>query len=170
MFSCSCSPTISITPVPPSIFPSHVVCTKLHSISINFGVSLWVIVVALAGLFIFYLDLNNLLLFTIEPTITYFFYTCLHSSTLSYTSSLRTHLSLPHSSTIQSWSAGVRCKPGFHKKQLLCIAHLAQDGQKDFVLLIDEKSIKKETKWVPKNQTFVGTVDYPYKIATNVLL
>ena len=28
----------------------------------------------------------------------------------------------------------------------------------------------REPKWVPKNQKFVGTVDYPYKIATNVLL
>ena len=60
IFSCSRSRTISITLVPPSIFPSRVVCTELHSISITFGVSLCVIVVvALAGLFIFSLDLNT---------------------------------------------------------------------------------------------------------------
>ena len=60
---------------------------------------------------------------------------------------------------------------------MLCIADLVKDGQKDFVLIIDEMSIKKETKWDPKNQQYVRTVDYgnikaeyPDNIATNVLL
>ena len=73
---------------------------------------------------------------------------------------LRKHLSLPHLSTIRSWPAGIACKPGFLKNPLLCVADLVEDGQKDFVLIIDEMSIKKETKWDPKNQLFVGTVDY----------
>ena len=47
----------------------------------------------------------------------------------------------------------------------------------DFTLIIDGMSIKKETKWDPKHQKFIGTVDYgkikaedPYNIATNVLV
>jgi len=89
----------------------------------------------------------------------------------------RKHHSLPHPSTIPSWSACIDCEPGFLKKPLLCIADLAEDGQKDFVFNIDEMSINKETKWDPKNQQFVKTVDYgnikaenPGTIATHILL
>ena len=73
---------------------------------------------------------------------------------------LRKHLSLPHPSTIRSWSAGISYEPGFLKKPLLCLADLVEDGQEDFVLIIDEMSIKKETRWEPKIQQFVATVDY----------
>jgi len=47
----------------------------------------------------------------------------------------------------------------------------------DFTLIIDEMSIKKETKWDPKHQKCVGTVDHGNikaedldNIATNVLV
>ena len=90
---------------------------------------------------------------------------------------LRKYLSLPHPSTIRAWSARISCEPGFLKKPLLCIADLVKDGEKDFVIIIDEMSIKKETTWDQKSQQFVGTVDYgtikaedPDSIATNVLL
>ena len=46
-----------------------------------------------------------------------------------------------------------------------------------FTLIIGELSIKKETKWDPKHQNFVGTIDYrnikaedPDNIATNVFV
>ena len=45
------------------------------------------------------------------------------------------------------------------------------------MLIIGEVSVKKETKWDPTNQQFVGTVDYgnikaesPDNIAKNILL
>ena len=59
---------------------------------------------------------------------------------------VRKYLSLPHPSTIRSWSADIECEPGFLKKPLLYIAELAEDGQKDCVIIIDEMAIKKETK------------------------
>ena len=90
---------------------------------------------------------------------------------------LRKYLSLPHPSTIRAWSAGIECEPGFLKKPLAYIADLVKDGQIDFTLIIDEMSIKEETKWDPKDQKFVGTVDYgnrkaedPDNIATNALV
>ena len=90
---------------------------------------------------------------------------------------VRKYLSLPHPSTIRSWSAGIECEPGFLKKPLLYIAELAEDGQKDCVIIIDEMAIKKETKWDPKSEKFVGNIDYgtikgedPDNIATNVLV
>ena len=90
---------------------------------------------------------------------------------------LRKYLSLPHPSTIRAWSAGIECEPGFLKKPLAYIADLVKDGQIDFTLSIDEMSIKKEIKWDPKRQKFVGTVDYgnrkaedPDNIATNALV
>ena len=69
---------------------------------------------------------------------------------------LRKHLSLTHPSTIRFWSAGIACDAGFLKFSLLCRADLVEDGRKDFLLIIDEVSIKKETEY----QQFVGTVDY----------
>ena len=90
---------------------------------------------------------------------------------------LRKYLSLPHPSTIRAWSARISCEPGFLKKPLLCIADLLNDCEKDFVIIIDEMSIKKETTRDQKSQQFAGTVDYgtikaedPDSIATNVLL
>ena len=71
---------------------------------------------------------------------------------------LRKYLSLPHPSTIRAWSAGIECEPGFLKKPLSYIADLVKDGQMDFTLIIDEMSIKKETKWDLKHQKFIGTV------------
>ena len=90
---------------------------------------------------------------------------------------LRKYLSLPHPSTIHAWSAGMKCEPGLPKKPLPYIADLGKDGQMDFTLINDEMGIKKETKWDPKHQNFVGTVDYgnikaedPDNIATNAFV
>ena len=51
---------------------------------------------------------------------------------------VRKYLSLPHSATICSWSAGIECEPGVLEKPLLYIADLVKDGQKDCALIIDE--------------------------------
>ena len=90
---------------------------------------------------------------------------------------LRKSLCLPHPSTLRAWSASIECEPGFLKKPLLHIADLVKDGQSDCIIIIDEMSIKKEVKWDPKNEKFVGTVDYGSikaeetdTIATNALV
>ena len=90
---------------------------------------------------------------------------------------VRKYLSLPHPATIRSWSAGIECEPGFLEKPLLYIADLVKDGQRDCVIIIDEMAIKKETKWDPKGEKFVGNIDYgkikgedPDNIATNALV
>ena len=43
---------------------------------------------------------------------------------------------------------------------MLYIADLAINGQKDCVVIIDEMAIKKETKWNPKSEKFIGNIDY----------
>ena len=64
---------------------------------------------------------------------------------------MRKYLSLPFLSTIHSWSAGIECKkPGFLKEPLLYIADLAKDGQKDYVVIIDEMAIKKKPNGTQK--------------------
>ena len=60
---------------------------------------------------------------------------------------------------------------------MLYIADLVKYGQKDCVIIIDEMTIKKETKWDPKSEQFVGNIYYgkikgedPDNIATNALV
>ena len=90
---------------------------------------------------------------------------------------VRKYLSLPHPATLRSWSTNIDCEPGFLKAPQKYISDLVNDNQGDCVIIIDEMSIKKQTCWDPKNDKFVGNVDYGSfqgedvdNIATNALV
>ena len=63
------------------------------------------------------------------------------------------------------------------QKPFELIEKQVQEGQPDCGVLVDEMSIRKDTKWDPKHMKFVGNVDYGYikgekvnTIATNALV
>ena len=89
---------------------------------------------------------------------------------------LRKALCLPHPSTIRSCAAGIDCEPGFLQKPFGLIEEHARAGDPNVVILFDELSIRKDTRWDSKKMKLVGNVDYGYikgekiyTIATNAL-
>ena len=90
---------------------------------------------------------------------------------------VRKYLSLPHPAILRAWSTNIDCEPGFLKAPEKYVSDLVNDNQGDCFIIIDEMSIKKQTCWDPKNDKFVGNVDYGSfqgedidNIATNALV
>ena len=53
-------------------------------------------------------------------------------------------LNLPHPTTIRSWSVNIEREPGFLKKPFEFVEGKVNEGQKDYVLMLDEMSIKQQ--------------------------
>ena len=73
---------------------------------------------------------------------------------------VKQHLSLPRPATLRASSSNIECEPGFLKLPQQQIADLVNDNQYDCIIILDEISIKKQTCWDPKNDKFVGNLDY----------
>ncbi|CAB4022411.1 DNA transposase THAP9-like, partial [Paramuricea clavata] len=74
---------------------------------------------------------------------------------------VRKTLHLPHPATLRSWAGNVPCKPGFLTnfiKSLTNKLHLS--GEKECALILDEMSIRKETRCDKKQSKFVGNINY----------
>ena len=71
-------------------------------------------------------------------------------------------LKLPQTSRIQCWAASVNCEPGHLTDVMKLIGLAAKTGHSmtDAVLVVDALAIHKGTFWDPKNQQYVGNVNY----------
>ena len=91
---------------------------------------------------------------------------------------VRKTLHLPHPATLRSWAGNVVCEPGFLSNAIKSFSTKLQlSGENECALIVDEMSIRTETKWDRKLSKFVGNVDYgnikgenQENMATNVLV
>ena len=79
---------------------------------------------------------------------------------------------------LRSWAGNVVCEPGFLSNAIKSFSTKLQlSGENECALIVDEMSIRTETKWDRKLSKFVGNVDYSNikgenseNMATNVLV
>ena len=89
------------------------------------------------------------------------------ATTLNYYSAkayqyVRSILPLPHPSLIRKWSSILECEPGFIKEAFESLEKNAMScpEKKDCFLIIDAMSTRKQTLWDPKQDRYVGFVNY----------
>ncbi len=75
---------------------------------------------------------------------------------------LRSIIPLPAPSLIKRWARSVDCEPGFITEALDILKSEIQDQpeKKDCCLVFDAMAIRKQTLWDPKQDEFVGFVNY----------
>jgi hypothetical protein len=75
---------------------------------------------------------------------------------------LRTIIPLPAPSLIKRWARSVDCEPGFITEALDILKSEIQghSEKKDCCLVFDAMAIRKQTLWDPKQDEFVGFVNY----------
>ena len=75
---------------------------------------------------------------------------------------VRSILPLPHPSLIRKWSSILECEPGFIKEAFESLQKYAMScpEKKDCFLLIDAMSTRKQMLWDPKQDRYVGFVNY----------
>ena len=73
---------------------------------------------------------------------------------------VRKSLHLPHPATLGSWCVKIHCEPGFLEKSLNYIEEKVAEGQQDYIILIDEMSIRKQIQWDRRTNTFASRVNY----------
>ena len=70
-------------------------------------------------------------------------------------------LKLPHTSRIWHWAVSLNCEPGYLTDVIKLIGLAAKtDHSMTDALLVDVIAIHKGTFWNPKNQHYVGNVNY----------
>ena len=73
---------------------------------------------------------------------------------------VRKTLHLPHPATLRSWEGNVVCEPGFLSNAMKSFStKLQQSDENECALIVDEMSIRTETKWDRKLSKFVANVD-----------
>lgn len=88
-----------------------------------------------------------------------FFLSCFPFANYFYKYVHRKILTLPHASSIASWTSTVNAEPGFLTEVLAAIGTFP-DCDRDVSLVIDAMYIKKGKIWDQKMQKFVGLVDF----------
>lgn len=75
---------------------------------------------------------------------------------------VRSILPLPNPSLIRKWSSVLECDPGFVKEAFESLGKEASTcpEKKDCFLVIDAMSTRKQSLWDPKQDKYVGFVDY----------
>jgi hypothetical protein len=75
---------------------------------------------------------------------------------------VRSILPLPNPSLIRKWSSVLECDPGFVKEAFESLGKEASTSseKKDCFLVIDAMSTRKQSLWDPKQDKYVGFVDY----------
>jgi len=77
---------------------------------------------------------------------------------------LRSHLSLPHESTLTSWMRNSNCDPGVCTDIISRLAKVrandCSNSLTDIVIQLDEMSIRKDTPFDASSHRFLGHVDY----------
>ena len=75
---------------------------------------------------------------------------------------VRSIIPLPNPSLLRKWSSSVNCEPGFSREAFTALEREVsrEDIKRDCCLIIDAMAIRKQTIWEPKNDRYVGFVDY----------
>ncbi|XP_035706858.1 uncharacterized protein LOC110848338 [Folsomia candida] len=75
---------------------------------------------------------------------------------------LQKHITLPHESTLSSWTSSVDCSPGFSKDVMARLSEARQNDNTNFmtdvVLQVDEMAIRKDTPWCNHLHKYEGFV------------
>ena len=75
---------------------------------------------------------------------------------------VRSIIPLPDPSSLRGWSSSVNCEPGFSEEAFNALAsEVSRDAiKKDCCMIIDAMAIRKQTVYEPKNDRYVGFVNY----------
>lgn len=75
---------------------------------------------------------------------------------------MRSIIPLPHPSLLRKWLSSVNYEPSFSKEAFTALeSEVSKEAiKRDCCLIIDAMSIRKQTVWEPKNDRYVGFVDY----------
>ena len=71
----------------------------------------------------------------------------------------RSHLHLPHPSSLRNWMSSINGEPGF-QKEVFCALSKLNVEDRDCALIFDSMAIRKQVLWNSSKQKYVGYCDY----------